>query len=48
MSETIIKAECVCCGNTQEIGAGDVAPGEQPCCRKCLGPIIALSAGEEN
>ena len=42
--EIYVEAECVCCGATRKIKAGEIPEGEQPCCEQCYGPMIAKKA----
>lgn len=41
---TTVTAKCVTCGNTREIHAGEVRPGDMPECAKCYSVMVAVSA----
>jgi hypothetical protein len=42
--EPVIIAKCVGCSAKVELRAGDVAPGDHPCCPKCGMPMVAVVA----
>lgn len=44
MATTTVKAKCIGCSATREIGPGEIAPGDQPMCTKCGMPMIAAGA----
>jgi len=39
-----VKAECVQCGATRMIEAGEVVPGDVPMCETCYMPMVAVEA----
>lgn len=47
MSDAIVKVRCVACGDTRDITAGEIAPGEVPMCRRCFSPMVAVEARTE-
>jgi len=44
MSEIVVIAKCVECGETKEVKAGEVPEGEMPTCPKCYSFMIAEKA----
>lgn len=39
-----VTAKCVACEATREIKESEVPEGEQPVCKKCMSPMVAIGA----
>ncbi len=40
-TEMVVTAKRVGCKHKVDLRAGDVAPGDHPCCPKCYMPMVA-------
>jgi hypothetical protein len=39
-----VRVRCVMCGAMRTIGPGQIAPGDHPLCKACLGPMVPVAA----
>jgi hypothetical protein len=39
-----VIAQCVFCKGERAVRIGEVPPGEQPICRSCFAPMVAVGA----
>ena len=44
MRKVTVKAKCISCGATRDIGAGEVPADEMPMCHKCGNIMVAVRA----
>lgn len=42
--EVSVKVQCVLCRGQRKIKAGEVKPGDQPMCEKCMMPMVPVEA----